>query len=99
MPPTKKTEEQVKVACELTFLFMLMHMDPLADSGAWYEVCTNESFKHPGGSYRQVFFWALRFYGQQDAPTLTAHEDFREYLDWKLEQYKSGMILSEGVKW
>lgn len=87
-------EEEVKIACEWTLVFMLMFRDPKARHGAWYEMTTTHSCRFPMGSYRYIFFWSLRFLGEK-----AGLDGFREYLAWKLAQFTDGHVRREGPVW
>lgn len=93
--PREYSEEEVRIACEWTFVFMLMLRDP-RKQGQWYEMTTTLAHSFPQGSYRYCFFWGLRYYGSKKRETLEA---FREYLDWKISQFDGGIIRREGPRW
>ena len=84
------TEEQVKIACEWSLVFMLLHKK---DSRDWYPICVETSHTFPDGSYRSVFWWSLRTIKKFDLA------EFRKYLPWKLNEFESGRIRREGPVW
>lgn len=94
--PREYSEEEVRIACEWTLVFMLMFKDP-KEKGQWYVMTTDLAHTFPQGSYRYCFFWGLRFYYMMTVPgTLEA---FRDYLDWKISQFDEGFIHREGSVW
>jgi hypothetical protein len=103
------SEEDSKLGCELGLLFMLMHIDPQKERGRWYHIATKEAWSHPSGSYRNVFFWSIRFLGERytEKNEETGEmerkymdlDEFRSYMSWKLEEFNSGRIRREGPVW
>lgn len=97
LPPTidsrEYSEEEVRIACEWTFVFMLMFK---RGQGQWYVMTTDLAHTFPQGSYRYCFFWGLRLYGSTKYET---NEAFREYLDWKISQFDDGAIRRDGPVW
>ncbi len=87
-------EQEAKTACELALFFMLLNV-PRSDEARWYRICVEQSFSYPGGSYRSVFWWAMRILRD---PNETVRS-FREYLEWKLNEFESGRIRREGPVW
>lgn len=92
---TMYPEEQVKQACEISLMLMLMFVDRRRHPERWLLICQRESFHYPQGSYRSVFWWAMRTL-HEEGSTL---DDFREYLAWKLEEFNCGNIRREGPRW
>jgi len=76
-------EEEVKIACELSLLFMLWHNPPKRGKvmdGRWAVTCMEQSAQYPDGSYRHVFWWSMRILRDPKENLDT----FRSYLEWKL---------------
>jgi hypothetical protein len=98
---TEYSEEQVRAACEWTLFFMLLHRPPIHEDQWpwWYEMVTTEAARHPSGSYRNCFFWGLRFFNPTKHGKDYAMEDFRGYLDWKIDQFNQGFIKRTGPIW
>lgn len=93
--PREYSEEEVRIACEWTFVFMLMFRDP-KKRGQWFKMTTDLAHSFPGGSYRYCFFWGLRYFGTKKNESL---ETFRGYLDWKIKQFDDGIIRRDGPRW
>jgi hypothetical protein len=100
-PPSKREpaaeewdydEQQVKIACELSLFFMLLHMKGRMK---WYEICVERAWEYPMGSYRDVFWWALRLLPDDNYDLAK----FRDYLEWKISQYDKGIIRREAGRW
>ena len=91
------TEEEAKRHCEEKLTELLTRLDPAKNSGEWYQTCVENSVEYPQGSYRSVFWWALRLVGNEHSD-LTLH-NFRQYLEWKIGEYDSGRIRREGPVW
>lgn len=84
------TEEEVKTACELSLFFMLLFV---SDAHRWFMICVEQSCSYPLGSYRNTFWWSMRY--------IPSHgmEDFRTYLPWKINEFDSGRIRRDGPRW
>lgn len=92
------SEEEVKIACEWTLVFMLMFEN--INSARWGIKCMEMAWLYPHGSYRHVFWWSARLLCREiggEQPTL---EQFRSYLDWKLAEFEpEGHIHRDGPVW
>jgi hypothetical protein len=85
-------EQQVKIACELSLFFMLLHMK---DRMGWYRVCVDMAWSFPSGSYRDVFWWAMRFLPDDNYDL----SKFRDYFEWKFGLYERGELRRDAGRW
>lgn len=98
-PPEIWTEEQAKTACSVTLALMLLlgegrdSDDDTSERKSWYMQCVELSCAAPMGSFRNVFWWSLR-YMELNAETL---EQVLDYFLWKMDQFDSGRIEREAV--
>lgn len=86
------TEEEVKIACEWSLVFMLLFAGHERE-GEWFRICVEQAWSYPSGSYRNVFWWSIRYLPRHGM------EDFRKYLPWKINEYDSGRIRRDGPRW
>lgn len=95
------TEEQAKTACAVTLALMLLlehappidEDDPSDDRKSWYMQCVELSCAAPGGSFRNVFWWSLRYMRLRGE----TFDEAVDYFLWKTDQFDSGRIRREAV--
>lgn len=98
-PPDVWTEEQAKTACAVTLALMLLLGDGVdsdadtSDRKSWYMQCVELACAAPMGSFRNVFWWSLR-YMQLHNETF---EDVVSYFLWKKGEFDARRIHREAM--
>lgn len=92
------TEEEVKIACEWTLVFMLLFNDR---SKPFFAIkCMELSWVYPQGSYRSIFWWSARTLCTDRGHKPFTLEDFREYMENKTLDFEpTGHIKVDGPRW
>lgn len=86
------TEDEVKVACEWTLVFMLMFKN--TNSARFGLDCIELAMSYPMHSYRYTFWWSARNLCRKY--TL---EDFRSYMADKFVDIERGYLRRDGPVW
>jgi len=92
------SEEEVKIACEWTLVFMLLFHD--RNSSRWAIKCMELSWEYPQGSYRSIFWWSARTLCNERGHDPFTLEDFRQYMANKTLDFEpTGWIRKDGPTW
>lgn len=86
------TEDEVKIACEWTLVFMMMFKD--TNTARWGLDCMEMAYQYPMHSYRYVFWWSARNLCRN-----YSLEDFREYMANKFVDIEKGFLRRDGPIW
>ncbi len=86
------TEDEVKIACEWTLVFMLMFKN--TNTARWGLDCMEMAFQYPTHSYRYTFWWSARNLCRN-----YSLEDFREYMANKFVDIEKGFLRRDGPVW
>jgi hypothetical protein len=91
-------EEEVKIACEWTLVFMLLFGN--RNSSRWAIECMELAFEYPHGSYRHIFWWSARTLCNERGHSPFTLEEFREYMASKTLDFEpTGWIKKDGPQW